>query len=237
MKCAIMQPTFLPWAGYFNLIADVDTFVFLDDAQLQKNSWHNRNRILVNQNPHWISVPVKREKLGQTIAKTKLDDSKKWRTKHIKLLQQVYSKHPFSSDILELCDILKKDNSKHLAELNIRLIKWFLRKLQISTSIVLASDLNIEGKRTERIINILQKLNASSYLSPKGAEEYLEEDGFLEQKLVKLEIQNFDTLNYFQYKTNKFESHLSIVDVLANLGWPETKKYIYQKEYCYEKKS
>ena len=68
MKCAIMQPTFLPWAGYFNLIAEVDTFVFLDDAQLQKNSWHNRNQILLNHKKHWISVPVKRSNLGQTIA-------------------------------------------------------------------------------------------------------------------------------------------------------------------------
>jgi hypothetical protein len=229
MKCAIMQPTFLPWAGYFNLISGVDTFVFLDDAQLQKNSWHNRNRILVNQKPHWISVPVKREKLGQTIAKTKLDDSQRWRSKHVKLLQQVYSKHPFSKDISELCDILLKDGSIHLAELNIQLIKWFLLKLQISTTIVLSSDLNIEGKRTERVINILKKLKASSYLSPKGAEEYLEEDGFSEQKFVTLEIQNFESLQYFQYKKNEFESYLSIVDVLANLGWPATKKYIYQK--------
>ena len=229
MKCAIMQPTFLPWAGFFNLISDVDTFVFLDDAQLQKNSWHNRNRILVNQNAHWISVPVKREKLGQTIAETKLDDSQRWRSKHVKLLQQVYSKHPFSKDILELCEILQKDDSIHLAELNIRLIKWFLFKMEISTTIVLASDLNIEGKRTERLINILKKLKASSYLSPKGAKEYLEEDGFSEQKFVTLEIQNFEALNYFQYKKNIFESYLSIVDVLANLGWPETKKYIYQK--------
>ena len=224
-----MQPTFLPWPGYFNLISSVDTFVFLDDAQLQKNSWHNRNRILVNQNPHWISVPVKREKLSQTIAKTKLDDSQRWRSKHVKLLQQVYSKHPFSKDVLELCDILQKDDSTYLAELNIQLIKWFLSKLKISTTIVLASDLDIEGNRTERVINILKKLKASSYLSPKGAEEYLEEDGFSEQKFVTLEIQFFESLQYLQYKKNEFESYLSIVDIVANLGWTATKKYIYQE--------
>lgn len=229
MKCAIMQPTFLPWAGFFNLISDVDIFVFLDDAQLQKNSWHNRNRILVNQSAHWISVPVKREKLSQTIAETKLDDSQRWRSKHVKLLQQVYSKHPFSKDILELCEILQKDDSSHLAELNIRLIRWFLLKLEIPTTTFLSSDLNIEGKRTERIIDILKKLKASSYFSPKGAEEYLDEDGFLEQKVIKLEVQNFESLPYYQHKKHEFESYLSIVDVLANLGWPATKKYIFQE--------
>tara|TARA_B100000795_G_scaffold268741_1_gene256359 strand:+ start:82 stop:774 length:693 start_codon:yes stop_codon:yes gene_type:complete len=229
MKCAIMQPAFLPWVGYFNLISGVDNFVFLDDAQLQKNSWHNRNRILVNQNPHWISVPVKREKLGQTIAETKLDNSQRWRSKHVKLLQQVYSKHPFSKNILELCDILQKDESLHLAELNIRLIRWFLLKLEIPTTIFLSSDLNAKGKRTERIINILKEFNADCYLSPKGAKEYLEEDGFLEQTFVKLEVQNFEPLPYRQHKKNEFESYLSIVDVLANLGWPATKRYLYQE--------
>ncbi|WP_370302900.1 WbqC family protein, partial [Rheinheimera baltica] len=54
MKCAIMQPTFLPWSGYFNLMASVDVFVFLDDAQFQKGSWHNRNRIPLNGKPHWL---------------------------------------------------------------------------------------------------------------------------------------------------------------------------------------
>jgi hypothetical protein len=231
-----MQPAYLPWTGYFNLISSVDTFVFLDNVQLQKNYWHTRNRILVNQKPHWISVPVKREKLGQSIAETKLDDSQRWRSKHVKLLQQVYSKHPFSEDILELCEFLQNDDSIYLAELNIQLIKWFLFKMKISTTVVLASDLNIEGKRTERIINILKELKASCYLSPKGAKEYLEEDGFLKQKFVKLEFQNFESLQYSQYKKNEFESYLSIVDMLANLGWHATKKYICQlEEYSNEK--
>jgi hypothetical protein len=86
MICAIMQPTYLPWAGYFNLISQSDVFVFLDDAQFQKNSWHNRNRILVNHLPHWITLPVRHAALCQTIRQTELDDSKNWRRKHIKLL-------------------------------------------------------------------------------------------------------------------------------------------------------
>ena len=73
MKCAIMQPTYLPWPGYFNLISKADVFVFLDDAQFQKNSWHNRNRILVENKPHWITVPVKHKSLDQKINETEIE--------------------------------------------------------------------------------------------------------------------------------------------------------------------
>ena len=74
-----MQPTYLPWAGYFNLIAQVDVFVFLDDAQFQKNSWHNRNRILLNHGTHWITVPVNRKALSQTINKSSVDEKQNWK--------------------------------------------------------------------------------------------------------------------------------------------------------------
>ena len=126
MKCAIMQPTYLPWAGYFNLISQVDTFVFLDDAQFQKNSWHNRNRILLNHSSHWITVPVRRVALNQKIHETKIDSSA-WRTKHQRLLQQTYAKHPFIDDILEICEALGKAKIDNLAILNISLIQFILR--------------------------------------------------------------------------------------------------------------
>ena len=226
MKCAIMQPTFLPWAGYFNIIAEVDTFVFLDDAQLQKNSWHNRNQILLNHKKHWISVPVKRSNLGQTIAETKIDINQRWCSKLVKLLQQVYCKHPFAKDIMELCEILQQDDSVYLAELNIRLIKWFVLKMELPTKMILSSDLCAEGSRTERLVNLLQELRAECYLSPQGAKEYLKADDFTQKTSAVLEFQGFEPLIYNQHKSNDFESHLSIVDVLANLGWSATREYI-----------
>ena len=76
-----MQPTYLPWPGYFNLILKSDSFIFLDDAQFQKNSWHNRNRILVSQKPHWITVPVKHNSLDQKISETKIVSSHSWAKK------------------------------------------------------------------------------------------------------------------------------------------------------------
>lgn len=225
-QCAIMQPTYLPWAGYFNLIAKADVFVFLDDAQLQKNSWHNRNRLLVNHVPHWITVPVKRNFLAQSIKESEIDSTQNWQVKQSKLLQQTYSKHPFANDVLGICSVIENSSTKYLAELNISLICWVLDKLNIQTEIQLSSEMCVNGKRTGRLIELLKQLHADCYLSPKGAMDYLEEDGFRSQTAIKLLYQDFNPGPYQQHKHPKFESHLSIVDVVANLGWNGAKKYI-----------
>ena len=226
MICAIMQPTYLPWAGYFNLIAKVDIFIFLDDAQLQKNSWHNRNRILVNYVPHWITVPVKRNFLAQTIKETEIDSSQNWRIKQSKLLQQTYRMHPFAKDVLSICPLIERSEITHLAELNMFLIRWVSNQLNIQTQFRLSSEMVVEGKRTDRLIQLLNKLHANEYLSPKGALDYLEADGFRCQTAIRLLYQDFNPAPYAQHKHSSFESHLSIIDVIANLGWEATKKYV-----------
>ena len=145
MICAIMQPSYLPWAGYFNLIATSDVFVLLDNAQYQKNSWHNRNRILLNQSAHWITVPVKKSSLNQTILNSKIDNSQSWRKKHINQLQQTYAKFPFSGSVVEICQKLESAKANNLAELNIEMICWLMRKLGIDTKIMLSSEMNIDS--------------------------------------------------------------------------------------------
>jgi len=226
MICAIMQPSYLPWAGYFNLIDQADVFVFLDDAQLQKNSWHNRNRILMNHAPHWITVPVSRTSLSQTILESMIDVQQNWKQKQVKLLRQTYSKHPFFEEILEFCAIFEENNAKNLAELNIHLARWIMAKLDIKTRILLSSELDISGKRTDRVISILEKLEADVYLSPKGAAEYLDADDFLNKTSIRLCLQSFEPKPYNHHRHSEFVSHLSIIDVVANIGWGSSKTYI-----------
>ena len=89
-----MQPTYLPWAGYFNLIYNTDIFIFLDDAQYSKGSWHNRNRILNNFKETWITIPLKKHKLNTNLNKIYLHDLESWKKTHINLLKESYFKHP-----------------------------------------------------------------------------------------------------------------------------------------------
>jgi hypothetical protein len=231
MKCAIMQPTYLPWSGYFNLMAEADVFVFLDDAQFQKNSWHSRNRIVVNQQPHWVSVPVRHLSLSQALNETPVCDEKKWRNKHARLLQQTYSHHPHSEIIIELAQRILDDTSTNLATLNMRLITWLSSMLGITTPLRQASEMGISGKRTQRLIDLLTALKASHYLSPIGAAEYLNDDGFAELSSLPLEFQSYTPNPYSQYRCNSFLPYLSIVDVIANLGWQATAIYIRQSTH------
>lgn len=226
MICAVMQPTYLPWSGYFNIIATADIFVLLDDAQFQKNSWHNRNRLLVNHSPHWITVPVRHKTLSQSIRETEIDSTQKWWLKHSKLLRNVYSRHPFADDILDICTPIEQNDADNLAELNIKLIYWMLNKLKIQTKVILSSTMSIEGRRTTRLVDLLQYLKADCYLSPKGALNYLEEDGFSDLTSIELVYQEFTPSPYTQYRHQPFESHLSIVDVVANIGVESTRNYI-----------
>ena len=115
MRCAIMQPTYFPWAGYFNLISRVDAFVFLDDVQFMRQSWHNRNRVLLGGVPHWLTVPVERVSLECRIDEVEVDDKHRWRDKHVKLLRNVYSKHPHGKDLLSVIEDVTERLESRLA--------------------------------------------------------------------------------------------------------------------------
>jgi hypothetical protein len=222
-----MQPTYFPWAGYFNLVNAVDIFVFLDDAQYERGTWQNRNRVLVAGKPHWLTVPVVRGHLGETLDRVRTDDKLPWRRKHVSLLRQVYGKHADASDVLDLSESLVGDASLSvLAELNIGIINSFCAKLGIATERLRASELGVSGKRSERLIAICKHLGCDEYLSPPGALEYLKEDRFCEQAPARLLINEYLPAPYYQPERSEFVSHLSIIDVVANLGWDRAAQYI-----------
>src|SRR5258708_7586617 len=127
--CVIMQPTYLPWAGYFNLIHQADAFVFLDDVQFEKQSWQNRNRVILDGQPHWLTVSVNRESLQQKIFEITLDEKANWREKHVRLIEQVYSKKPFKSDLSEILELIIDKNTKLLNELNTKIIQKCCEKM------------------------------------------------------------------------------------------------------------
>lgn len=221
-----MQPTYFPWAGYFNLISKVDYFIFLDDAQFQKGTWHNRNKLLVNTVATWLTIPVIREFLGQKICDSIIDDQKSWRKKHTTLIQQNYHNHPYFSIISPIVEIIQDKSIVCLSDLNQRIIKTISKLLNIQPVFLLSSELNIFGERSERLARICEKLHCEEYISPPGASLYLKEDGFVNLTKVKLTMNEFAANEYQQHKSKEFVSHLSILDVLANLGLEKTKEYI-----------
>ena len=226
MRCAIMQPTYFPWAGYLNLIDKVDVFVFLDDAQYERSSWHNRNRILFNGVPHWLSVPVLRRHLGEPLNSVVTDERQHWRRKHVASLRHAYSKHPHLDDILELSVTIASDVAETLADMNVRLISECCRKLSIDTPVRRASEIGVVGSRTGRLLAICNALQCDEYWSPPGAMAYLEADGFARMADVELKINQFIPSPYLQLGAQLIVSHLSIIDVIANVGWTGAEVYV-----------
>jgi hypothetical protein len=223
---AIMQPTFLPWCGYFHLAEQSDVFVFLDDVQLEKQSWQTRNRLIVNREPMWISIPVVHLKSTQSIAETKVFESSNWREKLARTFLLNYRNHPFSDEAKETVDQILKCDSDSLALINETVIKFIAERLGIKTQFVKSSSLAISQKRTDKLISICEFFQADVYLSPRGAREYLEADRFAERTPVKLSFQSFSQPPYVQKGMKDFVPHISILDMIANIGFDRTSEII-----------
>ena len=186
MKCAIMQPSYFPWSGYFNLISKSNKFVFLNDAQYSKGSWHSRNVIIANNMEHTLTVPTIKSPLSTSIVNKLVDNSINWQKKQAKMIMQAYSKHPFVEDLQLLIDFFEKLNFQNLSELNTAIINFISKKLNINTNFLYSNDLNLIDKRTTKILEILNRINATVYLSPEGSKKYLKEDRFEELTDIKL---------------------------------------------------
>lgn len=225
VRCVIMQPTYLPWAGYFNLISQADHFVFLDDVQYERQSWQNRNRVLVDGRVHWLTVPAVREELGQPISAVEIDDNIRWRAKHARLIEQSYSKHDHIADAREILPMIIDPSRTKLADLNIAIISVVANRLGLAPSFHRSSELGISGPRSARLLRICERFGCDEYLSPVGANGYLERDRVFDGAAVRLRFQDFVPAEYAQRHAGAFIGYLSFIDVLANLGWRATREY------------
>jgi len=228
MKCSIMQPTYLPWSGYFNLIYNTDIFIFLDDAQYSKGSWHNRNLIINNSKKKWITIPLKKNKLNTNLNKIYLHNVEEWKKSHISLLKQSYLRHPFYKSVEEICNFFLTVKENILSELNIILIKFICEKLLIKNRFIQSSRLALKKQqRTDKLIDLLENFSVTEYLSPQGSMAYLLEDNFYNKTKINLKFSKYKTREYLQHSNqNSYHDKLSIVDIIANLGWSGTKDYI-----------
>lgn len=222
----VMQPTFFPWAGYFNLMAQADDFVFLDDVQLEKQSWQTRNRLALNGQPHWITVPVRHTHLAQTIAETEVMDKTPWRAKLARSFGMNYARHPHGADAREIVDFLLAEPASRLAALNEAVIRYVAQRLGLTARLHRASALGGEGLRSDRLIALCRLLAAGEYLSPRGSADYLAEDRFAERAPAALRFQEFQPQPYPQKGAAEPIACLSIVDVVANLGWHGARRYV-----------
>ena len=220
MNCAISQPTFLPWLGWFDLADQVDTLALLDDVGFSKQSWQQRNRIRTPAGLEDISVPVKTAgKLGQLILDCDLAESR-FADKLVKTLRANYSSAPFFGDSFDgLSEIIQAGGrTNKLVELNCSLISWMAARLGVSTPMIRASSLGVGGLRGEHVASICERVGASEYVSPAGAEGYLAEDrASFDRRGIAVRLHVYEHPVYPQ-RFLPFMPYASALDVIFNAG-------------------
>ncbi|QCJ40989.1 hypothetical protein FAY30_03170 [Bacillus sp. S3] len=227
MKIAIMQPTYLPWAGYFHMMSNTDFFIFLDDVQFSKGSWQQRNKILLKDQAKYLTIPVLTGGEKQQLIKdVKTDLTKLWKKKHLLTLQQTYGKHPYFHEIKDLLNHFYQNDTLLLADFTMALTKEIAQLLGIRTNIRKSSELPVSGRKSEYLINVCHYLGAEVYLSARGSKDYIEQEGLFSKSNIKVEYHDYIPGQYTQKHHEGFISHLSIIDVLANLGIHKTREYI-----------
>lgn len=223
---AIMQPTYLPYLGYFQLMAASDVFVFLDDVQFARRSWQSRNRILTAQGELMLTVPVKKHDRDTPIHAIRIDDGQPWRDKHLAAIRHAYGKRPFFAEGFSfVSEQLAREPDGALADFTCGMAQAAAERIGIQTRFVRASSLAAPGARSEHLLAICRAVGATAYVSPTGSADYMEEDGVFAAAGFPARFQAFRLAEYPQGRP-EFTPYMGFVDALMNVGWDGLKTLV-----------
>ncbi len=218
----VLQPSYIPWRGTFDLIARADVFVFYDDVQYDKHGWRNRNQIKTKDGLKWLTIPV-HAKNNVTdrvpINRVEIDWSRDWSKIHITSLQHAYGRAPHFAAALEPLRAAIAMKPALLADLTIATTIAYARQLGLSTVFERSSNFASHGSKNERLLDVLREAGATRYISGPSARAYIDEGAFRDAGIA-LEYMTYSYSSYPQLH-GPFEGAVSIVDTIAMLG-PDT---------------
>jgi hypothetical protein len=215
---AIMQPTFLPWIGYFAMIDRVEEFVFLDSVQFARRSWQQRNKVKTPNGSQWITVSVSSKGLrDQKICDARIDSEKESLAKIEKTLVGNYSRAPFFNQYSENLFEIFRAKPERLADLNISLIRWAVDALGIKTPLKRSSEMELSGAKADLLALICEQLDADRYLSAPASKDYLDDSTALKDAGVALEYHEYKHPSSEQ-AFGAFAPYMCIADLLFNAG-------------------
>jgi hypothetical protein len=230
MLLSIHQPNYWPYPGVIGKIAQSDEFMFLTKVKLEKTSWQVRNRIRNKEGWNYFTVPViSKGKCKQRICDTKILQQKPWRKKHLKGIRFAYENAPYYKQYEAFIVDLYEKEWEYLAELDIYIMEWILKELSIKTKLIYDRDLELNSGKNELLIDACHQLGATSYMSNKGSENYVEIEKFNQEGIDHIYIDYREDITYPQV-FDGFEPGLSILDMLMNCGTERTKEIILNKD-------
>lgn len=227
MIVTILQPSYIPWRGYFHQILKSDLFIFYDDVQFDKRGWRNRNQIKTPHGKKWLTIPVN-ARGAQTesipINQIKIAWDEPWNEVHHKTLKFAYHQAPHFSDYEPMLNQFFGRQDENLADLT---IDWTVEIAGVlgsrKTEFLRSSSLSAGGAKSDRLISLLTQVGATHYISGPSAQDYMELDKF-EQAGISVEYMTYDYPEYPQLYP-PFDGQVSILDLLFMVG-PQAKEYI-----------
>ena len=229
MKVAMMQPAFLPWQGFFELICKSDVFIILDDFQFSVQSYHQRNRLFVNKGKaDWYTVPIQKAgSFGAPLNDVMINNKMPWRVKMWKSIRQNYSKAVYFGELAPSIEKWLLCSHRSLADQNIAFINLICAFLGIQTEFRLSSKHKINAYRSHKVLELLSWCNATQYLCAQGSFDYMRQDAIFPVDDIEVLFQNFEPKPYTQIGAlNEFIPSLSILDALLNIGPEKTLELI-----------
>ena len=214
MKLGIMQPYFIPYIGYWQLMNAVDKYVIYDDVNFIKGGWINRNRILVNGEPKYFNVPMLGASPYKLINEVGVNNDRKLTDKNLRALEGAYRKAPYYGDVFPLMERVlesgKDDIASYIAE-SFRIIGEYL---DIKTEFIISSDLekDCEQKGQDKVLSICKLLGATEYYNAIGGQELYSFEDFKAQDITLKFLKTSDIV--YEQLGNEFHPNLSIVDVI-----------------------
>jgi hypothetical protein len=228
MNCVILQPSYIPWRGFFHQIQKADLFIFYDDVQFDKRGWRNRNRIKTPQGSRWLTIPVHSQ--GHQIEHTPICEieichDKDWGRGHWLMLQEHYKKAPYFELYRNLLDRFYSRHDALLADFTIDFSIEIARALGLRrTRFIRSSALDVTGTKTDRLLNVLRTVGATRYISGPSARDYIETEKFAEAGIT-LEFMTYDYPEYPQLYP-PFDPKVSILDLLFMTG-PNAPQFVW----------
>jgi WbqC-like protein family len=224
----VLQPSYIPWRGFFHQIEKADVFVFYDDVQYDDRGWRNRNRIKTSAGPIWLTIPV--ESRGAQVDKTPIKDiricwDRPWARKHWSSIQHAYARAPYFARYAPLMESLYARHDEYLADFTIACIEALSLELGlVGKHFVRSSALPSRAAKTERLLSLLEAVGARHYISGPSARAYIDAN-MLARAGVTLEYMEYDYPEYEQLHP-PYETQVSILDLLFMQG-PDAPRWIW----------
>lgn len=217
MRVAVLQSNYIPWRGYFDIIQRADLFIFYDDVKFTKNDWRNRNRIMSPNGPIWLTIPCPKNydvKINQV-----QPSSEDWQAKHWKTICQNYRKATFFRDFEDFFQNFYLGHSwSSLSRLNQHLITRIASDFfELDTHFEDSSTRNLQGTKSSRLLDLLEQVGASVYISGPSARNYIDEEQF-RSRGIRIEWMDYGHYPEYRQLRSPFVGNLSVLDLLFNAG-------------------